>query len=60
VEHWDDNPNPDPLKSKVDALTAIIVVLAAILLLNIVLLWASHDSSSTRLEAVEQAIGLVR
>jgi hypothetical protein len=48
------------IKTRMDGLTAAMVILAAVLLLNLVLLWLSHDASSARLDALEQAVGLVR
>jgi hypothetical protein len=46
------------LRTRMDGLTAAMVILAAVLLLNVVLLWLSHDSNSTRLDTIEQAIQL--
>jgi hypothetical protein len=48
----------EALKTKVDALTAIIIVVIAVLALTWGLLWLSHDSNSHRLDIIEQAIKL--
>jgi hypothetical protein len=48
------------LRTRMDGLTAAMVILAAVLLLNLVLLWLFHDANSQRLDALEQATGMVR
>jgi hypothetical protein len=61
VEHWEaDNPKADPVQTKLDVLTGVIVVLALALVLTWALLWLAYDSNSARLDIIEQATGIVR
>jgi preprotein translocase subunit SecG len=50
--------NSEPLKTKLDTLTALIVVVFAVLALTLGLLWLSHDSNSECLDIIEKAIQL--
>jgi hypothetical protein len=59
MERGEDNfQESGNLRTRMDGLTAAIIILAAVLLLNVVLLWLSHDSNTSRLDTIEQAIQL--
>jgi hypothetical protein len=50
------NVNTDPLKTKVDAITAFLVVVVVGLIFTLIMLGVSHQSLAHRLDYIEQAL----